>query len=134
MKNGGYQILELNNSEILQWHNDNNQFEDSDLVDLNIKIPDKFEGDMDEYLNYLSNSEEVSKVILFKNLLLTRDNRVTFYSTLSKKPIYIVNTREDTGYERITTYYSKINDDWILYIRYDGKAIFLKVYKGAITQ
>lgn len=136
MKKGGYQILELKCEKEVNIVNDLASLSD----DMYTLIIDK--SITDDVELFLYNLTENNKTILLKNLIIGT-HYLTFYCSIvtPKDNIiyYVINSKSSTGYDSYNTqgndyFIVKLDDNYILVIDLAGKAIILKLYKGAITQ
>ena len=154
MKKGGYQVLNLECKLYLRVIDDfKNAIENTWVNILNI--------DNNKVGNYLENLFKYDKACLLKNVYV--DSKYSDYNSYFnyftsiikttnnvKSSIYVIDSSEINKYKQLTTddiIAFKINDDYVLVISSTGllsgnvinknvigKAVILKLYKGAITQ
>lgn len=133
MKNGGYQILELNCKDVIPIYDNYGELDRTEEI---ISLEQT-----DDVKLYIKNLTKNYKTLLLKNLLLTQDTYINIFINYSKDKIiyYVIDTSNSKGYTAIENggdsyYVFKLNDDYVLLIDYAGKGLITKLYKGAITQ
>lgn len=159
MKKGGYQVLNLECKSSLQIVDDfKNATEGTWLNILNID-----NNKVDKYLENLFkyNKACLLKNVYVQSLYGKLNNYFNFFTSIIKTyylnddnmivdSIYVIDSSQTSGYTELTTddiYAFKLNDDYALVISLQGllsgnvinenvigKAVILKLYKGAITQ
>lgn len=154
MKKGGYQVLNLECKLYLRVIDDfKNAIENTWVNILNI--------DNNKVGNYLENLFKYDKACLLKNVYVDSEysdynSYFNYFTSIIKttnnvkSSIYVIDSSEINKYKQLTTddiIAFKINDDYVLVISSTGllsgnvinknvigKAVILKLYKGAITQ
>ena len=159
MKKGGYQVLNLECESSLQIVNDfKNATEDTWINILNIN-----NNEVDNYLANLFkyNKACLLKNVYVQSIYGNLNNYFNYFTSIIKTiyldngglletSIYVVDSSQASGYTQLSTdtiYAFKLDDDYALVVSIDGtlsgevineniigKAVILKLYKGAITQ
>lgn len=159
MKKGGYQVLNLECKSSLHIVNDfKNATEDTWVNILNID-----NNKVDNYLENLFkyNKACLLKNVYVQSIYGNLNNYFNYFTSIIKtyyvndknmivESIYVIDSSQTSGYTELTTddiYAFKLNDDYALVISLQGllsgnvinenvigKAVILKLYKGAITQ
>lgn len=133
MKNGGYQILELNCKSNLKIIDDyKNAIAENFVKIIDYEDEEKFLLDLFKY----------NKTCLLKNLLINNQFITLFSNVFTNEDsidIYVVDSSQEGGYLNINPYeydlfIIKLNDDYILVINLNGEGLITKLYKGAITE